>query len=283
MANFREKVKYMIIGRKRELETLERVYKSKKPEFIAVYGRRRVGKTFLIREFFKTKKCLFFHATGTKGSGMNVQLTKFTEALSQAFFNKVPIGTPKSWGDAFGILNSQIEKQEGKIVVFLDELPWLATRKSRLLLELDYYWNRHWSAMPNVILIVCGSSASWLIQKIIYNKGGLHNRITGRIKLLPFNLGETYKYLTYKGIKFNQRQVLELYMGVGGIPYYLEYAIPGLSVQQIIEMLFFKTDSPLKDEFATLFESLFENAEAYKEIVTIISKNVGCQNLRLVN
>ena len=266
----------MIIGRKEEKTILERVYKSKKAEFLVVYGRRRVGKTFLIRDFFSHKKCKFFHATGLKGGNIKIQLKKFTDALSQTFFDKTPLAVPKNWDGAFNLLHSQITKTDEKVVIFLDELPWLATRKSGLLNEIDYYWNRHWSDMPQVILIVCGSSASWLIQKIIYNKGGLHNRITGQIKLLPFSLIETNEYLVHKGIKLEKKHVLEIYMALGGIPYYLEYLEPGLSAYQNIQRTIFDDNAPLKDEYTKLFDSLFENADIYKELITLIAqKSIG--------
>ena len=178
----------MIIGRKREQRLLEKVYVSKEAEFVTIYGRRRVGKTFLIREFFAQKKCTFLHVTGLQDGNMKMQLQKFSEALSQAFFKNIPVESPKNWGEAFNKLNQLIPTKKEKVVIFLDELPWLATKKSHLLTELDYHWNRNWSGMHNVILVACGSSASWLIRKIIYNKGGLHNRTTCEIELLPFNL-----------------------------------------------------------------------------------------------
>ncbi len=261
----------MIIGRKREQKLLEKAYRSNEAEFIALYGRRRVGKTYLIREFFTNKKCHFFHATGLQNGDLKIQLKKFSEALSLTFFNNAPLETPKSWGDAFALLQAQLLQARGKVVIFLDELPWLATRKSGLLQELDYYWNRHWVGMRNVILVVCGSSASWLIKKIIYAKGGLHNRTTAQIKLLPFSLGETDAYLKSRKIKLNHKHVLSLYMAVGGIPYYLRYVDHGFSADQNIQHIIFDNEAPLRDEFTKLFDSLFENADAYKELVTLIA------------
>jgi hypothetical protein len=156
--------------------------------------------------------------------------------------------------------------------VFLDELPWMATRRSGLLEELDYNWNRNWSKMPNVILVVCGSSASWLIKKIINNKGGLHNRVTRLINLAPFCLDETNEFLKSRNINLNQNHVLSLYMALGGIPYYFKYVERGHSAEQNIQNIFFTKDAPLQNEFNKLFESLFENAEAYIELVKLIAK-----------
>ncbi len=262
----------MIVGRKREQKLLERAYESKEAEFITIYGRRRVGKTFLIREFFSTKKCTFFHATGVQKGTLEVQLAKFADALSLAFFEGTTIETPKKWSDAFGILQKHMAKTKGKIIIFLDELPWMATRKSGLLEELDYFWNRHWAGMRNVILVACGSSASWLIQKIIYNKGGLYNRTTFQIKLLPFTLAETDQFFKSKNIKLNHEHVLKLYMTFGGIPYYLRAVEPGLSAEQNIQRLIFDENAPLTSEYDRLFESLFDNAEAYRQIISCIAQ-----------
>lgn len=262
----------MIIGRRQEQKSLEKAYRSAEAEFIVIYGRRRVGKTYLVREFFKNKKCKFFHATGLQKGTLKKQLKKFTEALSQTFFDNVPIEIPKNWDEAFRLLHNQAAKVTEKMVLFLDELPWMATRRSGLLQEIDYYWNHHWSSMPNVILIVCGSSASWLIQKIIYNKGGLHNRTTCQIRLLPFSLLETSEYLNSRGIKLNNKHILSLYMAFGGVPYYLKYIEPGLTAEQNIQDIMFDKNTPLKDEFSRLFDSLFEYADAYIELVKLIAK-----------
>ena len=262
----------MIIGRKKEIKVLNRVYASHEAEFLVVYGRRRVGKTYLIREFFSKKKCKLLHATGIQHSSQKKQLKKFAEAISETFLDNVSLEVPKNWDEAFGILHKQLLKCKEKVVVFLDELPWMATRKSGLLEEIDYYWNRNWTKMPNVILVACGSSASWLIKKIINNKGGLHNRVTQSIKLLPFGLSEADDFLKSKNINLNQKHVLSLYMALGGVPYYLKYIERGLTAEQNIQNIFFTKEAPLQGEFSKLFESLFENADAYIELVKLIAK-----------
>lgn len=274
----------MIVGRKKEQQLLAKAFASKEAEFIAIYGRRRVGKTYLIREYFAKVTCRFFHATGLQRGSTKTQLKKFADALSQAFFDAAPLATPKNWGEAFALLHTQVAKSKEKIVIFLDELPWLATKKSGLLQELDYYWNRHWSGMPQVVVIVCGSSASWLIKKIIYNKGGLHNRTTCQIRLLPFTLSEADAYLKSRNIALNQAHVLMLYMALGGIPYYLRYVEPGQSAEQNIQRILFDKNGPLVDEYNRLFESLFEQAETYKELVQLISeKKQGIGRAELSN
>lgn len=264
----------MLIGRTAEIRRLEKIYQSKEAEFVVLYGRRRVGKTFLIRQFFEQKKGLFFQVTGLQKGSMQKQLEHFSETLSAKFTHGIPIKTPPTWEEAFKLLTQFIDtaNPKNKTTLFLDELPWLATRRSGLLEALDYYWNHHWSTHPNIILVVCGSSASWLIKNIIYNKGGLHNRCTCELKLEPFNLSETYSYLSSKGITLNKRHVLELYMALGGIPYYLNYVSKGLSASANIQKILFDKNAPLKDEFKKLFDSLFVDAEAYVELIQLIAQ-----------
>lgn len=264
----------MIIGRSVEQEKLSKVFNSNESELLVVYGRRRVGKTFLLREYFAHKNCQFMHVTGVDKGSLKVQLNNFAKALSKTFFNDVSLQTPVSWNGAFELLNKQIlakKEQKKKIVIFMDELPWLATRRSRLLQVIDYYWNHHWSKRNDVILAVCGSSASWMIKNIIYNRGGLHNRVTCEICLLPFTLADTKKFLISRKIKLNNRHILTIYMALGGIPYYLKYIEPGLLAEENIQKIIFDSNAPLKDEFNKLFKSLFENSEAYIEIITLLA------------
>jgi len=267
----------LLVAREIEIKRLSKLYNSREAEFLVLYGRRRVGKTFLIREFFKEKKCQFFQSTGLQKGSLEKQLEHFSEALSKVFMEGILIKTPASWEEAFKILTQFIEKkpQKSKTIIFLDELPWMASRKSGLLQALDYYWNQHWSMNPKIVLVVCGSSASWLIKNIIYNKGGLHNRCTCEIRLAAFNLSETFLYLKSRGIKLNQQHVLELYMALGGIPYYLKYVEQGLTASENIQKILFDKDAPLKDEFKKLFRSLFRGAEAYIELIELISKKEG--------
>lgn len=261
-----------IIGRKNEKNLLNKAYLSKEAEFIVVYGRRRVGKTYLIREFYEKKNCLFVHATGEIKGKMHDQIKRFAESLSKTFFDNAPLQL-SSWEEAFKLLEQQIHKYaDKKVVIFLDELPWLATRRAGLLEIIDYYWNHHWSKLKNIILIACGSSASWLIKNIIYNKGGLHNRITCEINLKPFTLSETREFLAYRQIQLSNRHILNLYMALGGVPYYLKYIEKGLSAEQNIQKIMFDMNAPLKDEFNKLFQSLFKNANAYIEIIILLSK-----------
>lgn len=264
----------MIVGRTSEQARLEKIYCSQEAEFIAVHGRRRIGKTYLIREYFSNKKCLFMHVTGVDQGSLKTQLAKFSEALSNTYFSNEQLAVPGSWDDAFSVLNRQIiSNPNQKTVIFLDELPWLATNKSGLLQTINHYWNHHWSKLNHVILIVCGSSASWMMKNIIYNKGGLHNRVTYEMRLLPFTLSEAKAFLKYRKVKLNNRHLLSLYMALGGVPFYLKYVDPGLTASQNIQQIIFDDNAPLKDEFNKLFKSLFNYADAYIELIMLLSKH----------
>lgn len=263
----------MIIGRSLEIQRLNRVFTSNEAEFVVLYGRRRVGKTFLIRTFFEKQNCTFFQTTGLQKGNLKKQLKHFGESLSKLFTQGVPIKEPTSWEEAFKMLSQWTDniKSKKKFVIFLDELPWMATKRSGLLEALDYYWNRYWSSNPNIILIVCGSSASWLIKNIIYNEGGLHNRCTCEIKLDPFNLFETNAFLKSRGVKLKFTHVLDLYMALGGIPYYLKYIEKGITAHENIQRILFDKKAPLKDEFEKLFRSLFSDSEIYIELIKLIA------------
>jgi len=263
-----------IVGREKEVKILDGVWKSKEAEFVAVYGRRRVGKTHLIREYFSDKG-IYLEASGAKDKPLKKQLENFMKALSQTFFKGVPLHTPKSWDDAFEILTKELINvpKSQKAIIFLDELPWMATKKSGMLQSLDYYWNLHWSKIPNLILVACGSAASWILEKLIYAKGGLHKRITRKILLEPYNLKETQEFLKSLSIKLAQKQVLDIYMAIGGIPYYLKAVDKGLSAAQNIEAICFQKNGLLYNEFSNLFEALFEQADVNLAIVREIVKN----------
>lgn len=262
-----------IQGREKEKKILDQVWNSKEAEFLAIYGRRRVGKTHLIRQYF-SEKGFYIEASGAKDKPLQTQLENFMKALSQTFFKKIPLETPSSWDAAFDLLTIQLESipKNKKVIIFLDELPWMATKRSGLLQSIDYYWNLHWSKLPNLIFIVCGSAASWMLEKLIYAKGGLHKRITRKILLEPYKLKETQQFLKSRGIQLNQKQILDLYMAIGGIPFYLRAVNKGLSAAQNIDALCFEKNGLLYNEFKNLFESLFEKAETNLTIVREIVK-----------
>lgn len=264
-----------IIGRTKEQERLNQLLKSNRAEFLALYGRRRIGKTYLIRNFFEETSCLFFHVTGIQDGTLKDQIEQFTKQIGITFYSGATLGACARWIDAFEILTKAIMQvpKTKKVVLFFDELPWMATKRSKLLQALDYYWNRFWVHDARLKLIVCGSSASWVMENIINNKGGLYNRITLAMRLEPFTLAETKLFLKYLGVSLNHQHILELYMVIGGIPHYLSQIQTGQSATQAIDLLCFQKNGLLFGEFTRLFASLFQESDVYFKICRIIAKH----------
>jgi uncharacterized protein len=266
----------MVIGRSVEQTKLSEFYATDDAGFAAIWGRRRVGKTYLIKQTFAEKQGYFLKAMGEKGVSLSSQLDNFSKAFSAAFYPKgVSVKPASSWKEAFEVLTTTIKETCGnkKVVLFFDELPWLAGGKSGILSALDYYWNNFWVDMPTIKLIVCGSAASWMIDNIISNKGGLHNRITLKIRLEPFTLKQTHEFLLAKDHHLSEEQTLQLYFLFGGIPFYLKLLRNKLSVAQNIDELCFTTQGALFNEFNELYSSLFNNAVIYTEIVETLAKH----------
>lgn len=277
-----EQGKVFFVGRYEERRALEAVFKSKSAEFIAIYGRRRVGKTCLIKTVFKQKEdAIFFHVTGTRDASVSEQINDFTRVIESVFYNNdLELKNPENWKKVFELLTNAIrrEARHRKVILFFDELPWLASKRSQFIQALDYYWNRYWSDMPQIKLIVCGSAASWMLNNVISHKGGLHNRITGQIALYPFDLKEEKELLWSKGVKYNDAQVLETFMVTGGVPYYLNFLKKSLSVSQNVDQLCFQNKGALVEEFSRLYSSLFYHSESYEELIKIIaSKRSGVE------
>jgi AAA+ ATPase superfamily predicted ATPase len=262
-----------IIGRYAEKIVLDEAFNSNKAELIAVYGRRRVGKTYLIKNHLQSKASTYFQMVGIYKGALEKQLYRFSKELGETFYRGASIKPTANWMEAFEELRHAIKQltTKKKIVLFFDELPWMATKKSGVISALEYFWNRYWVNDKRIKLIVCGSAASWIIKKIIKNKGGLHNRVTHKIRLLPFKLYETHLYLKHIGYQCNYHQTVKLYMSIGGIPFYLNQVKKRFSVDQNIDNLLFNSNSVLFDEFNEVFSSLFDNSEQYKEIVTLVS------------
>ena len=263
-----------IIGREKEKKILEDMLAAEESQLMAIYGRRRIGKTFLIHEFFKDKG-LFLECSGVLGGRMTEQLWNFSRVITKTFQLKQRIPTPKTWREAFEVLSDLIEKipESQKVILFFDELPWLATRRSDLMRYLEYFWNQHFSRRKNLAMILCGSAASWMINKVICNRGGLHGRLTKQINLQPFSLVETESYLNVKGICLDRKQLTEIYMVTGGVAKYLGQIEKGLSSSQVIHNLCFEPQGFLKDEFYPLFSSLFENSEHHLSVIKYLAKS----------
>lgn len=254
-----------LIGRQQEKDLLNRLLTSGEAEFLALYGRRRVGKTFLIREHFK--KQLVFELTGLKDGTMKDQLANFHQEIARRGVKSPDV--PTSWQEAFQQLSAYLMSRRGagKQVVFLDELPWLAGVRSGFMAALDHFWNTFLSRNSRYILVICGSAASWMIAKVIDHKGGLHNRVTARMRLEPFTLAESALFLKSRGVNLTTYDQLTLGMVMGGVPHYLKEANPGKSAAQIIDRACFHPTGLLRDEFDRLYASLFDHSERHVGIV----------------
>ena len=261
-----------IIGRKEEIALLQSIEASDRSAFVAVYGRRRVGKTFLIRSLYDGK--FTFQLTGIANVETDNQLTNFHSSLVR-YFPEFEDNLPaKDWFQAFQQLITAIESlpQTGKKVLFLDELPWLDTLNAQFIPALEHFWNSWASARTDIVLIVCGSAASWIINQLINNTGGLYNRVTHPIQLEPFTLAECEAFFKAKSPGFDRYQMLQLYMVFGGIPFYLDFIDPRKSATQNINDLCFTPKGRLRNEFQKLYASLFKKADKHIAIIEALAQ-----------
>ena len=249
---------------------MQKALDSKESELIAVIGRRRVGKTYLVNEFFKGR--IAFAMTGLPNGSKEEQLRNFTYSLKDAVDGNALPPVPKDWLEAFHMLKEHLEAigSKEKRVVFIDELPWVATSRSGFLTGFSYFWNSY-AARENIVVVVCGSATAWMIKKIIRNKKGLHNRVTRQITLAPFSLTETEAFLKSTGNHLDRYQILQLYMAMGGIPYYLKQVEKGKSAVQNIDTICFHPQGPLRKEFGDLYRSLFTHPEGYEAIIRALA------------
>ncbi len=274
-----------LIGRKEEQRELQRYCESKKSEFVVVYGRRRVGKTYLVRQFFAGQ--FAFYATGIAGGNMRMQIKGFNATLERYGGR----GGAQNWVEAFERLRELLESDRalrdaacGKLVVFIDEMPWLDTSRSGFIAALEFFWNSWASARDDVLLVACGSATSWIVNNLFKNRGGLHNRVTGRIHLDPFTLGECESLLRNNGVNLSRQEVTEAYMVFGGIPYYLELLDRRLSLDQNIDWLCFRHGGQLRDEFEELFRSLYKHADRHLAVVRACAKReAGMERIELLD
>ena len=275
-----KKSETMLIGREKEKRILQNALNEELSQFIAVYGRRRVGKTFLIREAYNYT--FHFQFTGAANTNARKQLARFRMALKEHGLTDVPNIT--NWMDAFSELKRFISLQpEGKKVIFLDELPWMDAPRSGFLAELESFWNGWASARKDIVFVVCGSSTAWMVKKIIKNKGGLHNRLTHRIALKPFTLHWCEQMMKSRGIALTRKQLLEAYMIFGGVPYYWSLINKGASLSQEIDRLIFSEDGDLYDEFEMLYASLFKKPEPYIRVIGLLAnKKMGMTRQELI-
>ena len=266
----------VIIGRKQEQKELCRLYHSDEAEMVVVYGRRRVGKTYLVNQVF-TQTGFAFKVTGLYKQKMPVQLKNFSLAL-QEYFHEEERKQPTSWMDAFALLKTCLNntKTGTKRVLFFDEVPWMDTKGSRFLNAFEWFWNGWGCAQDDLLLVVCGSATNWIINKFFNQKGGLYNRANSKMYLRPFSLLETEQYLQKQGFEMERYDIAQIYMILGGIPYYLKQLEPGRPLADNIDNCFFKKNGKLWDEFDHLYETLFDQSELYLRIVeALATKRVG--------
>ncbi len=271
LPTFRRLKVSIMIGRKKEIDILANTYASGKPELVAVFGRRRVGKTYLIGSFFEGK--IDFELTSLKDGTKQQQLRNFAYSLKDVQKLEDLPPPPIDWLEAFHQLKTYLESlgnTEKRKVVFIDELPWMAGGRSDFLTGFSYFWNSY-AAKANIVVVICGSATAWMIQKIINDKGGLHNRVTRRIHLQAFTLAETETYFQEKHIAFDRYQLLLLYMTMGGIPHYLDQVEGGKSAIQNIDEICFQPQGLLRTEFDNLYSALFLNSDRYESIVSELS------------
>ncbi|MCQ2154861.1 MAG: ATP-binding protein [Bacteroidales bacterium] len=265
-----------IIGRKAEIAELKKIYSSDRPEFVVVYGRRRVGKTFLIKQALKDR--FTFQHTGVSPVDQEDNRNKLKTQLESFYYSMLNHGLegfrqPKTWMEAFFQLEQLLLKLNNgeRQVVFIDELPWMDTPKSGFLSAFESFWNGWCNGRDNIMLVVCGSATSWILGKFFRNKGGLYGRITSEIKVSPFTLKECESYFVSEGIELSRYDIVQSHMVFGGIPYYLSYFQKGLSFEANVDNILFGARPKLKDEFDRLFNAIFTNADDCKKIIRVLA------------
>lgn len=261
----------VLVGREDEKAMLLDLLASDEPQLVAIYGRRRVGKTYLVRQVLASR--MAFELSGIHHATQRRQLENFSHALSDVS-GTFPPAVPDSWLQAFGWLKDYLAPlvKKGKKAIFFDEFPWLSTARSGFMQAFEHFWNTWASRQPNLTVVICGSAAAWMIKKVVNGRGGLHNRVTKKIRLLPFTLQETEAFLVSRKIRLDRYQILQLYMVMGGIPHYLKEIDRGESAVQAIDRICFGKDGLLRDEFANLYRSLFDKADDHVSVVRALAK-----------
>lgn len=270
-----------IVGRDFEVQKMCNFLTNQESELLAIIGRRRVGKTFLVKNVYQNE--MTFHITGIQDVSRSLQLDNFVEARNQFFSESKSFKKPTNWITAFSQLKELMGKpKKKKRVLFFDELPWLASNSNEFLKAFDHFWNT-WAIDQNLVVVICGSSASWMITNIMNHKGGLHNRVTQKIHLHPFTLYETEKFLLSKGLNMPRQNLISLYMATGGVPYYLKEIQKGSTSVQAINTMYFGKKASLKNEFNNLYKALFSNYEKHILVIrALASKWMGLTRTEIV-
>jgi hypothetical protein len=261
----------IFVGREKEVRVLQEALQSKEAEMVAVIGRRRIGKTALIKHVYG--EVIDFEATGVQNAPLAEQLQNFALRLNDTFQQGASVFKPANWLEAFYLLGAALDQKRKaeKTVIFLDELPWFDSHKSGFVRGLSYFWNT-WAVNKNCVVVLCGSAASWMIDQVVNDKGGLHNRITQHIYLKPFTLNETERYFQSRQILFNRYQIVQIYLAIGGVPHYLKAIKGDKSAVQNIDDLCFAEDGILKKEFLRLYPALFEKPEQHIMVIRALAK-----------
>ena len=258
-----------LVGREKEIKTLKEAMESQNSVFLAVYGRRRVGKTFLLRQTLSDR--IVFSYSGKANVTRQSQLTSFRLSLIEQGMSACPV--LKDWFNAFSYLKQFVSKSsESNKVILLDEVAWMDNQKSDFIPALEGFWNEWCSNRNDIFLIICASATSWIIDNVFHNRGGLHNRVTMRMRLLPFTLKESEEFSNANNLNYSRKDILNLYLAIGGVAWYWTLLKKGYSVKQNITQLFFEKDSPLRGEFFELYSSLFKNPDKYIDIILALGK-----------
>lgn len=260
------------VARERECSELNRALQSHRSEFVIVYGRRRVGKTFLIENFFEG--VFDFRFVGTRGADMRTQLQNFARELSRC--SGLKYKRFANWSEAFYALQLYLETlgTDRKLTVFFDEMPWVDSQRSDFVRSLEYFWNSWAIRRGNILFVATGSASSWMLEKLVANKGGLHGRITSRIHVAPFTLGQVEEYLRRQGSPWDRFQIMQAYMLLGGVPFYYSLMDCNESLAQNVDRLFFREDGELRLEFNELYHALFKNADLYISTVKVLCDHI---------
>jgi uncharacterized protein len=256
------------VGREHERRVLDELYNVNNSDLLAVLGRRRVGKTHMVKQILAGR--IDFHLTGIEGSSKETMIKAFVKKLNQ--ISRQSKRAPESWIEVFELLKDFLAKQpvKKKKVIFLDELPWMDSHLSGFLQAFEFFWN-DWAVDQNILVVICGSSTSWMIDHIMENQGGLHNRVAKYLYVKPFTLSEVEAFFIKRNIRLSHYEIIQIYMAVGGIPYYLEQVMKGESAIQAIDRILFSEESTLKYEFKNLYRALFANHEKYEEVIKALS------------
>lgn len=258
----------LFVGRQSELETLSSLSKKKVASLVVIYGRRRVGKSRLIKEF--GKHCRFYSFSGlpeTKQTTAQSQREEFARQMREQL--NLPGLKAEDWGDLFTLLASHT--QEGSLIIALDEISWMGSKDPDFLGKLKTAWDNAFSENPQLILIICGSVSAWIEKNILSNTGFLGRiSITLHLKELPLkDCNQLLDALSCHMSSFEKFNILSV---TGGIPRYLEEINPTLSAENNIRELCFKPTGLLFREFEQIFSDLFSKRSlTYKNIVRVLS------------